>query len=152
MARPEKYKPEFCNTARDLLANGATEEFVAIELGISLASLKNYKNKYPEFLAAIRAGLDIQVSNVEGALYKRAVGYAAPDTKAQWVQDSDGGHWKYAEMEKHYPPDEPSIRFYLKNKKPDEWKDRRDMALGSEDEEGKFIPVVNLVFQKNGSS
>jgi hypothetical protein len=49
-----------------------------------------------------------------------------PETKPQWVNDDNGGRWEYAEYVRHYPPDPTSMIFWLKNRQPQDWRDKQE--------------------------
>ena len=49
--------------------DGLTDEQIANNLGISHTTLKEYKNKYPTFLTALKKGEQIADYEVENALF-----------------------------------------------------------------------------------
>ena len=59
---------------------------------------------------------------MEGTLYHRAVGYSYDSEKIF----SNGERIQYRE---HVPPDVTAQMFWLKNRRPDEWRDRQDHAI-----------------------
>jgi len=124
--RPTKYRTDFI--ARVLRMEGLTHADMAKNLGIALSSFNAYRNMYVAFSDAIKE-TDTKTDNiVQSALFKRATGYSCPDTKAQWIFDKDGGgHWEYADLVKHYPPDSTALIFWLKNRDPDKWRDKHDI-------------------------
>jgi hypothetical protein len=54
---------------------GLTDEQIAKNMGISTASLYNYKNRHIEILEALKKGKQVIDYEVENALLKRALGY-----------------------------------------------------------------------------
>ena len=56
--------------------DGLIDEQIAKNLGIGWTTLKEYKNKYPSFLSALKDGKKVVDIEVENALYKRALGYS----------------------------------------------------------------------------
>jgi len=122
--RKTKYQDDFPKRVEEMARDGMIEVDIAKSLGIALSSFASYKNEYSEFLDALKRGKEVVDDKVVSSLYKRAMGYSCPETKPQWVQDKDGGHWEYAEMVKHYPPDSTSLVFWLKNRRPDDWRDK----------------------------
>lgn len=108
---------------------GFTDKEIAQVVGITDRTLDNWKKKHAEFFRALKDWKQTADEKVERALFERATGYKCPDTKAQWVSDESGGRFEYAEMEKHYPPDTPAATLWLKNRKPDEWRDTQHVQV-----------------------
>lgn len=107
---------------------GFTDKEVALALQITERTLNNWKKKDPDFFQTLKNWKNTADQDVERSLYERACGYTCPETKPQWVPGAKGepGHWEYAEIEKHYPPDATSMIFWLKNRQPGQWRDRVD--------------------------
>ena len=78
MAKKSKYEelvaPKL-DTIEGLYRDGLTLEQIADYLGISLRSLCNYKNQYPELNEALRRGNEDAVYAVENSLLRSACGY-----------------------------------------------------------------------------
>ena len=55
--RKTKYDPKtFPKRARHLAEQGALDTEIAKNLGVSVTTLNEYKNKYPEFLLSVKEG------------------------------------------------------------------------------------------------
>src|SRR6266699_1517678 len=126
------YHQRFAEMAVKVARLGATERELAEAIGIGLGVLKHWKKRHPEFREALRnARLEADL-NVADRLYLRATGYSHPAVKIMSVKhairDDDGKlriidevvHEPYTE---HYPPDTTAAIFWLKNRRPDLWKD-----------------------------
>lgn len=61
MARPSKYKPEYCEQVIELMSEGCSIEEVAFELKIRKQTLYNWTEQYPEFLDAIEIGRELSL-------------------------------------------------------------------------------------------
>jgi hypothetical protein len=105
-----------------LAAEGKTNLELAQAFNISLASLKNYK-KDKKFLAAIKKGKEDADKKVEVALFKRATGYDHEDVDIKVIQN----RIVKTKLIKHYPPDATSMIFWLKNRRPDEWREKHEV-------------------------
>ena len=121
--RPSKYKPEFVKQAEKLCRLGATDAEMADFFQVTLSTLSLWKVKHQEFSEALKLGKEVADKRVEEALYNRALGYSHEDTDIRVV---DGAIME-TPMIKHYPPDTTAAIFWLKNRKPDEWRDKRDI-------------------------
>jgi len=108
-------------------SKGFTDKETALALQITDDTLNNWKRKDPKFFKSLIDWKLEADAKVERALYERAVGFECPDTKAQWVQDDNGGRWEYAELKKIYPPDTPAMTMWLKNRKPKVWREKQEI-------------------------
>lgn len=141
MARPSKYmshvQPKL-NQVEAWARDGLTDEQIAHNLGIGLATYYDYKNKYPEFSKAIKKGKDDIDIEVENALLKRALGYEYEEiTKeplynpitGEPILDEDGNHKIGITkiVKKMVNPDTTAQIFWLKNRRPAAWRDKQDI-------------------------
>ncbi len=123
--RPSKFDPRMIEEARRLAAFGATDEEMAAFWGIGISTLDNWKRDKPEFLGALKAGKEISDSAVERSLYQRALGYSHPAVK---ILQYEGRPIEVPYTE-HYPPDATSMIFWLKNRRPDRWRDKTEVEV-----------------------
>ena len=114
---------------------GWTDEEVAKKLGIAYSTFKIYKGKYEALSAVLRAGADEANAEVENALFEKACGMKAVVKKPVKVRETVFENGKkvkeierieYAEEEVFVPPDVTADMFYLKNRVPDRWGERKD--------------------------
>lgn len=112
--------------------DGLNDEEIADKMGIHVSTLYEWKNKYNEINEALKDGKEIPDRKVENALFKRACGYEYEEITEEW----DATVEKMIvtkRVTKQVPPDPTSIIFYLKNRKPDEWRDKRQTELTGAD-------------------
>jgi len=124
MARPSKYKAEFAEQARKLCKLGATDQEMADFFEVALSTLNLWKIQHPEFSESLKLGKEVADERVASALYQRAMGYSHPDTDIRVVD----GAIVETPLIKHYAPDTTAAIFWLKNRRPDEWRDRQEVA------------------------
>jgi hypothetical protein len=128
MGRPSAYEPEYHNKVVHALARaGLSEDVIASEIGISRATMFNWKKKYPDFLNAISAGKEEADDIVKASLYQRATGYDHKAVKIFMPANADSP--VYAPYVEHVPPDVGAIKMWLTNRKPKDWKDKVDVAV-----------------------
>lgn len=96
-----------------------TEAEIAKRLGISVATLENYKNQHLEFLGAIKETPDVAIAEVENALLKRAKGF---EYEEEEIIVDNSGKKRIKKTTKQVVPDPASIFFYLSNRKPSHWR------------------------------
>lgn len=100
--------------------DGLTQEDIAHNCGCSLSTLKEWISRYPAIADAIKRGREVADIRVENALYKRAIGYDYEETVVEY-----GPKGKLVRtVRKHVPPSEIAAFFWLKNRKPDVWRDK----------------------------
>jgi len=100
---------------------GLTDEQMAEKMGIVPSTLYDWKNKFPKISEALKKGKEIVDIQVENALLKRALGY---DYQEERVERSDKDGVKVIQTLKHVPPDTTAQIFWLKNRRPDKWRDK----------------------------
>lgn len=114
-------KPHFDKITK-MLNDGASEEQVAVSLGISYSSFNNYKVKYEEFAELCRTPRVTLINDLRSALIKKALGMKIERKKTYIRKDADGKEAKYTEiMVDELPPDVAAINLALKNYDKEGW-------------------------------
>ena len=85
-----------------------------------LRTINAWKTRHVEFVQALKAGKTEADDRVERALYHRAVGYSH-EVEKPMVVDKDVRIVTYTER---MPPDTTACIFWLKNRNPEEWRDK----------------------------
>lgn len=123
--------------ARDGLSN----EQIAHNIGITAKTLCEWQNRFSEFRNAIKKGKEVVDREVENALLKRAMGYETVEEVEEPVEDKETGEVQMRvtkRVKKQIAPDVTAQIFWLKNRKPEEFRDKRDVGLSGHVE----LPVV----------
>ena len=97
--------------------DGLTQQQIANNLGISIDTLIENKKKYSEFADALKKGKEVIDFEVENALLKRALGY-------EYEEETYENGILTKKVKKQVPPDTTAQIFWLKNRKPNTWKDK----------------------------
>lgn len=125
--RPNLYETEW----KDRLAlvqgwarDGLSNEQIATNMGISVKTLYEWQNKYSEFREALKKGKEVVDREVENALLKRAMGYTYTEIREETDPD---GNVRVIKTVKEVQPDTTAQIFWLKNRKPAEWRDKKDI-------------------------
>jgi len=119
-----KYDPEtFPVLVEKYALEGMIEKDIAAKMGVSVSTFEMYKNTIPEFLQALKRGKAPIDTEVENALLKRALGFDYEETKTTTEDDKI----KFETSTKHAAPDTTACIFWLKNRKPKEWRDKQDI-------------------------
>ena len=104
--------------------DGLTDEQIAKNMGVRTSTLYDWKKKYSEISEALKKGKEVIDRQVENALLKRALGYSYTETTRELV----GTKMVITkEVVKEVQPDTTAQIFWLKNRRPDIWRDRKDL-------------------------
>lgn len=109
--------------------DGLTDEQIAHNMGINTSTIYDWKKKYPDFSNALKNGKEVVDRLVENALLKRALGYSYTETK---IVHSDKDGDKVEKTIKEVVPDTTAQIFWLKNRKPKDWKDKQYVEADEE--------------------
>ena len=126
MARPTKYNPKYHDPwIKGLARRGCTMEEIAAELSVAPSTLKKWVAENPELKKAVDHGRLLADVAVEDSLFARARGCTI--RKKRKVKDGD--KTREEEWEEEVPPDTTACIFWLKNRDPERWRDRQELAL-----------------------
>lgn len=144
MSHTAKGKYEYWLTPEGLIKlegwarDGLTDEQIAQNIGINPATLYDWKNKYDEISETLKRGKEVVDFEVENALLKRALGYKTTEQRL----NKDG---ELVEVEKEMPPDVTAQIFWLKNRKPDKWRDKVEAETGNEKSDELMERLIDAV-------
>lgn len=129
--------------------DGLTNEQIIKNIGISEKQFYEWCNKYSEFSKVLKRTREIVDIEVENALFKKTQGYNIAIKKTFKVKDivyNDNGK-KIRETEKlvegydeqHIPADTTAQIFWLKNRKPNIWRDKVEQGISLDTRVGVII-------------
>ena len=120
--------------------DGLTDEQIAKNMGIAYSTLREWKKKYSAISAALKRGKEVVDFEVENALYKNAMGGYIEEEKT-YISEVNGVVPKRKEIFKRYiKPDTTAQIFWLKNRKPDKWRDKpKDTSETTEDKSANIF-------------
>jgi len=127
--------------------DGLTDEQIAHNIGIAERTFTDWKDRFPAISAALKKGkapVDIQVEN---ALLKRALGYDYEEITTEIFDMPDGTQRKHIKkVTKMVVPDTTAQIFWLKNRRPDKWRDKVETPIT----EDKNAPIYELLRKLDG--
>lgn len=97
---------------RAALTDGVGRGELCRMLGISTSTLRRYAREHPEFARLLDECRNELDDRVEQALFRRATGYDVEEGRPR-----------------HIPPDVKAAVFWLKNRRPRRWRERREIAM-----------------------
>lgn len=152
MAKYEKWTTEdglvrLAGWARD----GLTDEQIASNMGVSRSTLNDWRKRFPDISDTLKKGKEYADRTVESSLFKRATGYSVKVKKPIKLKEvkynSRGKRVEsetitYADEELHIPADVTAQIFWLKNRKPDVWRDKITNDTNMKIESDGFIEAL----------
>lgn len=115
--------------------NGLTDEMIAHNIGITTTTFYDWKKKYPQFAEAVKRGKEVVDIMVENALLKSAMGYKYDEVVKERVFDYETETSIVVEVKrttKEVAPNPTSLIFWLKNRKPEAWRDTKNIDASVE--------------------
>lgn len=127
MARPTAYRDEYARQAYHLALLGATDVDLAAAFDVDVSTVERWKNRHAAFRGALKKGKAQADANVAKSLYRRALGYSHKAVKI--VADARTGAEHIVDYVERYPPDTVAAIFWLKNRRPDLWRDKQSHEI-----------------------
>lgn len=105
--------------------DGLIDSQIAHNMGIAYSTFRDWCGKFPALSAALKKGKAPVDLEVENALLKRALGYEYEETTTEIIENPDGTKRKHIKkVTKLVLPDTLAQFFWLKNRRPDKWRDK----------------------------
>lgn len=156
--RPTLYKPEYDKQAYHLALLGATDADMARAFGVADSTIDRWKSEHEGFSGSIKRGKDEADANVAKSLYRRALGYSHKAVKILAVSQGNNAGSVVEEVPyvERYAPDTVAAIFWLKNRQPDKWRDKKDVEhsgtvqhnLTHEEREARIMEIVAAANQR----
>lgn len=134
----EWHDPEKLMLLEAWARDGLTNEQISHNMGISRETLNQWKNKYTDIFDALKKGKEVVDIEVENALCKSAKGFwyqeEVVSTKKEVIY-SDGKRVKeisepvVVTLNRFKPSETAAAIFWLKNRKPDKWREKQDVSI-----------------------
>ncbi|OMD92996.1 transposase [Paenibacillus odorifer] len=128
--------PEGLTLLEGWARDGLTDEQIAGNMGVNRATLYDWKKRYSDISDTLKSGKEVVDRAVENALLKRAMGYRYEEVTKETgtIEDEESGELKRVMVEtkrvtKEVQPDVTAQIFWLKNRKPDVWRDKQQVDL-----------------------
>ena len=111
--------------------DGLTEEQIAHNLGIGVSTLSKYKVEHVEIVEALKRGKEVIDIQVENSLLKKAMGYSYNEKTFEKIWNDKLNKYitvNTKTVAKEVQPDTTAQIFWLKNRKPAEWRDKQEIS------------------------
>lgn len=125
--RPSEYTDVTATQAEKLALLGATDQEIADFFGVDVRTIYRWKLDHSEFCQALKSGKEVSDERVERSLYQRAIGYEQDDVKIFMPANAEAP--VYAPYRARIAPDTTAAIFWLKNRRSQDWRDKRETEL-----------------------
>jgi hypothetical protein len=123
--RPTKLSDERIEQAGILCRKGFTNLELAEFFKVDEKTIYNWQDKNPSFFQALKENKDLHDDEVEASLAKSAKGFMRTVEKI----DRFGG---VIAVQEEVPPNPTSLIFWLKNRRPEKWRDKQEIEHSGE--------------------
>lgn len=125
-----KYKSEYDKQAYKLCLLGATDKQLADFFDVTERTINTWKENHSTFFQSLKSGKLHADAVVADSLFNRAIGYSHPEEK---IFNNQGEIVTYDTI-KHYAPDTTAAIFWLKNRQPAIWRDKKEVDMSISDD------------------
>jgi len=132
--RESKYKDEYASEAFNYCLLGATDKEIATFFDVSEHTINNWKEEHEEFCEALKKGKASADALVASKLFSKANGFKYMEEigfkcKSYDEQGRQVEHVETKMVARYMPPDTTACIFWLKNRKPNAWRDKQDINV-----------------------
>ena len=133
-------------------------------MGISSTTFYRWQQEHGEFREALKKGKAPVDTQVENALLKRALGYSYTETTTDFelidtgAVDDDGKPImekkikNVRSVKKEVAPDVGAAAFWLKNRRPDRWREKREEQIQVTSADYSLLDEVAEAVRRNGQN
>lgn len=125
--RPPTYREDFVSQSYKLCLLGATDADLASFFEVDERTINRWKQDHPAFCQSLKDGKAHADAIVAQSLFRRATGYEHEAVKI--VADAKTGAEHIVPYVERYPPDTVAAIFWLKNRRPDLWRDKHNIEV-----------------------
>lgn len=154
---PSKYKEEYDEQVYKLCLLGAKDKEIASFFEVEEQTINNWKKAHPSFFESLKKGKLIADAEIANSFHKRAKGYEYKEVYFEKVDSKVNleltpdelittDAYKKKIVIKELPPEPGAALSWLKNRRPDDWRDKIDLDHSNKGKE--FLPPTNIDLSK----
>lgn len=121
--------------------DGLTDEQISKNMDVAYSTFREWVKKFSAISAVLKKSKEIVDREVESALHKKAIGHTMIEQQAIKLKTviydngkriSETERVELVEVEKAIPPDTTAQIFWLKNRKPNDWRDAKNLTVSTD--------------------
>jgi hypothetical protein len=121
---------------KEWLMQGDTVREICKKLAISPDTWYRYCKDHETLSELVTMGRSVLCNDVEKSLLKLCTGYEYEELKTIVEEDKSGKkRTKLEKIKRHQPPSAQAISFFLRNRMPEEWSEKKELILDSSQNE-----------------
>lgn len=125
--QPTKYEARFADIAERHCLLGATIDDLAAAFKVAVSTVNLWISSIPEFSDAVARGRSDADARMAQSLFNRGLGAVIKQRKPVTLRSDDGStRIEIAEYDEAYPPDTMAASLWLRNRRPDLWRDKQE--------------------------
>lgn len=130
IGRPTMYEGDKTDeTAFRVMLLGATLSELGEILGVTTDTLWRWQKEHSSFSDAIARGRGEADAHMAHSLYHRGLGARVKTSKPVILKDGDSQRVEIVEYVEGYPADTNAASLWLRNRRPDLWRDKQDVDV-----------------------
>lgn len=140
MTRPSLWETNIAPRLKEIkqwYESGATDQEVYNKLNVSHDYYYKAIKEHPTLAELVKIGKEITDLKVINALLKSALGFEYEEVRTVVEEKNGKKHTRVEKIKKYQPPNPTAMIFWLKNRSPEQWNDRRELILDTKDNEEK---------------
>lgn len=131
--------------------DGLTDAEIAKKIGVTAVTLWTWKQNHSDIFNALKRGKEVVDIEVENKLLQSAIGFyvtVREPIKLKTVKMKAGEgrieeeHIEYADKQIYIPPSQTAQIFWLKNRKPGTWREKREFVADVTDNAFKNMQTI----------
>lgn len=100
--------------------DGLTDEQISKNVGVAYSTFREWVKRFPALSAPLKRGKEVVDREVENAMLKNALGF-------HYSEEALTNKGDVVEITKYEKPNTTAQIFWLKNRKPKQWRDKQDI-------------------------
>ena len=122
--------------------DGLSDTQIANNIGINVSTVYKWRKEHEEFGEAYKKGTEVSTYEVENALYKSAVGHYVVEEEITETTTPMGVTTTKKKHKRYIAPNTAAQIFILKNRRPDWWKDKREIESNAAVADDGFLQAL----------
>jgi hypothetical protein len=139
------WKDGYAEMAQKACQAGFTDKELGDLFGVAQRTIDRWKLQHEDFAAALKIGKEPADDRVERSLFHKAIGYQAKAVKIFPPRGEDNKPL-LVEYVEQVPPDTIACIFWLKNRRPEKWRDKTEVDHSVNKEKRTLAEINQAIY------